>query len=120
MQAVGRQLPDAFSQYPSPQAAIANGLIRPGIAILSQEAADLRSLEPHSSPGPLRLFVGLFDPVVALSRKRLQTASETEPERGHQLELMIARLGDEQAAAARKAGLTACGVNFIQALGNPR
>jgi hypothetical protein len=118
--AVGRELPNVFSQSSSPQVAIANGLIRPGVEILSGESAALRSLRPDPSSRSLGLFIGLFDPIVALARERLETSGGANPERGHELELMIARLSDEQVAAARRVGLTACSVDFTRALGDSK
>jgi hypothetical protein len=115
--ALGRRLPEIVTSAPSPQQGITNGLVKAGTAILSKEAADLRSLgEPPDSPA-LETYLGLFEPIVELARQRIQAGVAGDPERAHQLELIIANLGKEQSAAARSFGLRECSIEFNTALG---
>jgi hypothetical protein len=116
---LSRDLPEVIAGSASPQEGITNGLVRPGIGILSREAAELRDIEPVPSSRALKLYLGLFDPIVELSRQRLQVGTAGEPERARNLELMIAELGSEQSVAARRFGLRACAVPFTRALGGP-
>jgi hypothetical protein len=117
IRALGRELPRILSAAPSPQEGITNGLVKPGIGILSRESADLRQLGPPPDSPTLKIYLGLFEPIVELARQRVEAAAAQEPERAHDLELMIARLSDEQSAAARQSGLGPCGVDFTSALG---
>lgn len=47
---LGRRLPEIVSTAPSPQQGITSGLVGPGIAILSAEAASLRKLGAPPPP----------------------------------------------------------------------
>jgi hypothetical protein len=115
--ALGRKLPQVFSRSSSAQEAITIGLVKPGIEILSRQASDLRGLGPAPNSRALKVYLGLFDPIIALARERLRAGTADEPERAHSLELMISGLGNEQSAAARRFGLRACSVYFTRALG---
>jgi hypothetical protein len=115
--ALGRNLSGVLSNAPSPQQGITSGLVRPGTEILSREAAELRDLRPQPDSRLLEIYLGLFDPIVELGRQRLLAGTADEPDRAHDLELMIASLGNEQSVAAHRFGLQACGVPFTRALG---
>ena len=78
----------------------------------------MRKLGPPPPSRSLEIYLGLFDPIIELARQR-QYVGATEPERAQKLDLMIAALTDEQAAAAHQADLPACGVKFTRALGGP-
>jgi hypothetical protein len=114
--ALRRKLPEAFSRSASPQDAITNGIVKPGIEILSHESTRLRDLGVSPSSSSLKIYLGLFEPIVELARQRLQVGTAGENERAHSLELLIAGLEDEQSAAARRVGLDACSVGFNRAL----
>jgi hypothetical protein len=117
IRALGGRLPEIVSAAPSPQQGITSGLVGPGIAILSAEAAGLRGLgTPPPSPA-LETYLGLFDPILELARQRFQAGSAGDPGQAHQLELMVASLNEEQSAAAQKFGLRACSIAFNAALG---
>jgi hypothetical protein len=115
-QALGRRLAGVVSSSPTPEAAITNGLVKPGIEILEREGSSLRSLgqPPDSS---WQILVGLFDPIVELAHQRLQATAAGEPERARELEQLIGRLEGERTAAARQLGLDSCSVQFTRALG---
>ena len=115
--ALGRNLPEVLSSSASPQEGITNGLVRPGTEILSREAAGLRNIRPAPNSRALEIYLGLFEPIVELAHQRLEAGTAGELERAHNLELMIASLGDEQSAAAHQFGLHACSVKFTRALG---
>jgi hypothetical protein len=115
--ALGRQLSEVVSHATTPLEGINNGLIRPGIEILSREANNLRALGTQTRSRSLEVFLGLFDPIVELARQRLGTGVSGDPGQAHSLELMIADLENEQSAAARQLGLSKCGVTFNSALG---
>jgi hypothetical protein len=115
--AVGREFSAAIASSGNPEEAITNGVVKPGIEILSREAAQLRALGPASESRTLEVLVGLFDPIVELARQRVQASGAAEPERARSLEVTIAELENEQHAAADALGLNACGVRFTSALG---
>jgi hypothetical protein len=114
---LGERLPQAASHSETLQETVARGLVRPGITILSRKASRLRDLKPTPESENLRVYLGLFDPIVELSRQLLQVSESGDAGRGHELELMIADLGSEQSAAARRFGFRACSVEFTDALG---
>lgn len=112
--ALGRRLPQILDGSSFAQEAVTSGLVRPGVAILSTEAARLRALGTPES-GALQTYVGLFEPIVELGRQRLDVGAG-EIGRMHSLEQLIAGLEDEQSAIARRSGLKACAVSFNRAL----
>jgi hypothetical protein len=114
--ALGRRLPRALSHSSAAQDPITSALIEPGLEILRREASRLRKLGPAPGSRALRIYLGLFDPILELARQRLYVGT-TEPEHARNLELMIASLSDEQSAAAKRFGLAACSVGFTTALG---
>jgi hypothetical protein len=116
-QAVGRVLPEAVSRAASPQVGITTALVRPGVEILSREAAALRSLGPGPRSTALQTYLGLFEPIVELAHQRLQAGLASEFERARELEVLIAGLADEQSTAARRYGFHACSIEFTRALG---
>jgi hypothetical protein len=97
--------------------AIGEALVVPGIRILKRESSRLATLEEPSNPSRFETFTGLFDPIIELSEQRLEAGQVGELSRAHALELLIAGLTEDQAAVASGMGLSACGVDFTQALG---
>lgn len=97
--------------------AIGGALVAPGIRILARESSRFARLEEPSNPPRFQTYTGLFDPIIELSQQRLDAGRAGELSRGHEIELLIAGLTEEQAAIARELGLSACGVDFTQALG---
>jgi hypothetical protein len=95
-------------------------LVRPGTKILDRESSRLRELNDTPESGPVEIFIGLFDAILALAEQRIEAGQAGELERAHSLELLIADLAEQQSAAARRAGLRACMVGFTQALGGQR
>jgi len=112
--ALGRRLPQILDGSSFAQEAVTSGLVKPGVAILSTEAARLRALGTPEADA-LQTYVGLFEPIVELGRQRLD-AEAGEIDRMHSLEQLIAGLEDEQSAIARRSGLKACAVSFNRAL----
>lgn len=112
--ALGRRLPQILSDSSFPQEAVTSGLVKPGVAILSNEAARLRALGTPESEA-LQTYVGLFEPIVELGLQRLDVGTG-EIDRVHSLEGLIAGLEDEQSAIARRSGLKACAISFNRAL----
>jgi hypothetical protein len=96
---------------------IGEALVAPGIRILTRESSRLARLEEPSNPPRWQTYTGLFNPIIELSQQRLDAGRAGELSRAHDLELLIATLTEKQAAVARELGLSACGVDFTQALG---
>jgi hypothetical protein len=99
---------------------VVNGLIKPGISILSEKAARLRAIEPAPDSPDLEVYVGFYNPIIELSRQLLQATEANDGARSRALELMIADLGDEQADAGRAFGFGSCAVTFTEALGGEK
>ncbi len=118
--ALRRSLPIVISRSPSAEQGITNGLVRPGIEILNRQSAHLRTIEPRPTSGALESYLGLFEPILVLARQRLQTGEAKNPERGHALELLIDGLASEQSTFAKRFGLKACSVGFVEALGGTK
>lgn len=115
--AIRRRLPTVISHSKSPEEGITNGLVRPGIETLRLEATTLRRLQPRPSSRALEVFLGLFDPIVELGLERLRAGIAGKLDRARRLEVMIARLEDEQSASARQFGFRLCGIGFNHSLG---
>lgn len=113
---VGSELAERIAEAPTPEAGIDIGLVKPGIEILDREATSLRSLEPRPRSSDLEVFLGLYDPIIALARERLNAGLADERERAHNIELLVAALSDEQSAVASRFGFRACAVGFTRAL----
>jgi hypothetical protein len=80
----------------------------------------LRAIEPAPGSKDLDVYLGLFDPIVELSRQLLLAGEANDGSRSHELELMIADLGHEQSAAGRGFGFGDCTVGFTEALGGAK
>jgi|GEM_PF-5314148 len=115
--ALGEHLAAAAGDAESIGATVASGLVKPGIEILSDKAADLRAIRPAPNAADLNVYLGLFDPIVELSRQLLQAAEANDGSRLHELELIVADLGREQSAAARGFGFRDCALGFTDSLG---
>jgi hypothetical protein len=115
---LGRKFPAAAGSSGSVGETIATGLVRPGIAILDRRAARLRAIEPTPASEDLRVYLGLYDPIVELSRQLLQPSEANDGGRSKELELIIAALGHEQRDVARTIGFKACATTFTEALGS--
>lgn len=111
---LGRRLPRILSGSSFPQEAVTSGLVKPGVAILSNEAARMRALGTPESRA-LQTYVGLFEPIVELGLQRLDVGVG-EIDRVHSLERLIAGLENDQSAIARRSGLKACAISFNRAL----
>jgi hypothetical protein len=112
---LGRILPQKLAQRTSPDP-IAGNLVEPGIAILNRESSRLRDVGSPPPSRPLRIFLGLFDPIVELARQRVAVGAAGERSRAREIELLIADLVDEQSAAAQRFGFRACSIGFYHAL----
>jgi hypothetical protein len=117
IRALRRSLPVVISHSQSTEEGITNGLVRPGIKVLDRQSAHLRALEPRPTSGTLESYLGLFEPIIALARQRLQAGEAMDPKRGRALELLIAGLAGEQSALAKRFGFKICSVGFTEALG---
>jgi hypothetical protein len=118
--ATAANLPQAFEQASSPEEAITESLVRPGIRILERESKDLAALHPTSESAVFSTFVGLFEPVLVLAYQRLASGEASDANEGRELEGLIATLTIEQDKLAKSAGLANCETDFFQALGTAR
>ena len=93
------------------------GLVRPGIPILSREATRLRALQPRPVDTDLQTYLGIFDPILVLSHQRLRAGGTADPTVANRLENLIAGLEEDQARAAHAFGFRYCGTGFFAAFG---
>jgi hypothetical protein len=93
-----------------------NGLVRPGIRIRERMAERMRKLAlPAEGAGLFAAYVQLFDPLDSIARERLRAGKAGQEARAHDLETLLVELGDEQKAAAQRAGLHTCAKDFFTA-----
>jgi hypothetical protein len=94
------------------------GLVRPGVPILTREAARLRALRPRPDDSDLRKYLGLFDPILVLAEERLRLGESKTPtiEQARALENDIVELENAQATYATSFGFKVCGTGFFDAL----
>ncbi|MBA3338373.1 MAG: hypothetical protein H0T54_01235, partial [Geodermatophilaceae bacterium] len=103
-----------------PLALTTEGLVRPGIEILANEAEQFQNLKPRPVNANLERFIGLFDPILVLANERLRLGvSGGDIGEAHRLEQLISELEDEQARAAGRSGLLECRTNLVRALVSP-
>ena len=115
-QALGRRFNATPPPTTDPVALTTEGLVRPGVKILEREAAALRELRPRPDNAELEDFIGLFDPIVVLSRQRVALSDSSKLGEARRLELLVNDLQDEQRIDARRFGLRICGTSFVDAL----
>jgi hypothetical protein len=92
------------------------GLISPGVTVLSRIAARLRAVEAKYPDPALSVYVGLYEPLLQLARLRLSAGEAEDFGEAKNLETQMEQIGTEQRLAARRAGLRDCGVDFLHAL----
>jgi hypothetical protein len=97
---------------------ITDSLVRPGIRILTQEAAGLRSIQPRPDDSDLQRYLGLYDPILVLAQQRLDLAADPHPDsaRAQRIEKDIAGLEQAQEDYAKSFGFKVCGTGFFAAL----
>jgi hypothetical protein len=91
------------------------GLVKPGIELIEQDAEKLRRLDAPDG-GEVDAYVDLFDPILALARERLRAGQAGEFGESRELEKLMIALAEEQRAAARQAGMRACDVDLLATL----
>jgi hypothetical protein len=99
-----------------PALAITERLVKPGIAIREQMAERFRKLAVPAEGRELYLaYVELFDPIDSIARERLRAGERHDDGPAKDLEKLMFELGDEQKAAAQRAGLQECAQDFFTA-----
>jgi hypothetical protein len=104
----------------SPLSATTRELIAPGLKIRQKTAERLRALgPPPGDNAAATLYVEFFDPLEVLVRQRLQAGLEGNATTALHTEDLLQRMGTEQIAAARDAGMTRCATNLIKVAFEP-
>ncbi len=113
---LGREFVRSVAESPGHDLAAAetDGLIRPGVRVLERVAAQLRAVSARYPDPNLAVYVGLYEPLLALAHLRLAAAGNVAESRN--LETQMESIGEEQRLAARQAGLGACRIDFLHAL----
>jgi 4-amino-4-deoxy-L-arabinose transferase-like glycosyltransferase len=89
-----------------------DALVRPGLEIRRDLAAQLEKL-PQPPPDPnLDTFLKLFPTTEALIEQRLEAGEKGDNERAIEIDTMLVDLGAEQQAAAAAYGFDDCSANF--------
>jgi hypothetical protein len=99
----------------NPVVAISNELVRPGIAIRERMGNQMRALEAKSPNSRFGAYVELFDPLDSIARERLRAGLAGNGSRAHDLDQLMVDLGQEQKAAAVRAGIHTCARDFYVA-----
>ena len=115
--ALRADLPQRIRRSSSPEEAITQGLVAPGIVVLEKESRQIRAFSPRVESTVFATYVGLFEPVLTLAYQRLASGEAMEIDQSHELENLTAGLTLEQAKLAANLGLQGCETDFFQALG---
>lgn len=115
---LGSEFATRFSRTRNPNLAAAAPrlLFKPGVAVIERSAARMRAVEAQHSDPRFAIYVGLYDPLVQLSRLMLSAAEEGDIAETRNLQVQMEGIGAEQRTAARLAGIRDCQVDFLHAL----
>lgn len=102
---------------------ITERLVKPSIPLLEDMARRQQKLAAESGDPELLLYARLFDPIIVLAQERAHTGTISERP-GHAqaailskgFENMLTSVAIEQRDVARKAGATACSIDFKHVL----
>jgi hypothetical protein len=112
---MGTELRDGSEHPSNPLAMTTKKLIEPAIPIVEESSRQLRALKPRAKSVSFESYVNVFDPIMSLLRGRVEAGNAGEGSRAHELELQLIDLSALLRSLARRAGLQACDVDFIQA-----
>jgi 4-amino-4-deoxy-L-arabinose transferase-like glycosyltransferase len=100
-----------------PDVAITRGIVKPGLRILEHQAAQMRAIALSAGQNEaVDTYVGLFDVINELLRRRIDLGLQGATADAQNLELLIADVGDEQRAAAATLGFDKCATDFLEVL----
>jgi hypothetical protein len=91
-------------------------LVKPSISLLERVARRQQALEPEAKDPSFNLYAEFFNPIVVTAQERLRSGRADDYGRSRELEELLTSLGLEQQAAARRAGLRDCNVDFQHVL----
>ena len=106
-------------EFPSDPLQTTTSLIAPAIPVLATSARRLRALEGASGNPDFEAYVGVYDPILALLRQRVEAGEAGDRERAQDLESQLLDMVALQRRLARTAGLGQCDVDFIEAFTSP-
>jgi hypothetical protein len=106
-------------EFPSDPLQLTTSLIAPAIPILASSAKRFRALGASDNPD-FEAYVGVYDPILALLRQRVEAGEDGDRERAQELDLQLLDMVALQRQLASSSGLGACDVDFIEAFANPR
>jgi len=107
-------------EFPSDPLKLTTSLISPAIPILMSSAKRLRALEDESADPDFEAYVGVYDPILALLRQRVEAGEDGDRERAQDLDSQLLDMVALQRQLAKAAELDACDVDFIEAFASPR
>lgn len=111
---IGRSLPRGT--VPTNLEMTTNLLVAPSVPVLEGVADRMRPLETETDNAEFKLYAGLFDPIVVLSKLLLTAGEANDSTSAKGFEAMLTELGDEQRRIAARLGLRACQVDFQHVL----
>ncbi|HEX6601582.1 MAG TPA: hypothetical protein VF030_02980 [Solirubrobacterales bacterium] len=115
---LGRKLQER-KQFPADPLQTTTQLIAPAIPVLTTSARRLRALEDESGSPDFEAYVGVYDPILALLRQRVEAGEAGDRERAQDLEAQLLDMIALQRQLAQAAGLAECDVDFIEAFTTP-
>ncbi len=122
MVAEAKRLGQAFQQrknFPSDPLQTTTQLMAPAIPVLATSAKRLRALGDESGNPDFEAYVGIYDPILALLRQRIEAGEAGDRERAQDLEAQLLDMVALQRQLAAAAGLAECDVDFIEAFTTP-
>jgi len=90
----------------------------PAIATVETVATRQQALEPAFRNQQYTLYASLFDPIIVLAQQRWQSGVGHDVGQSKTLESLLSGLSAEQERAARAAGVSDCGQDFLYAMIN--
>jgi hypothetical protein len=122
MVAEAKRLGRAFQEreeFPSDPLQTTTQLIAPAIPLLTTSASRLRALEDESGDPDFEAYVGVYDPILALLRQRVEAGKDGDREQAQDLDSQLLDMVALQRQLAAATGLDACDVDFIEAFATP-
>jgi hypothetical protein len=115
---LGRALQER-EEFPSDPLKTTTQLIAPAIPLLTASSRRLRALVDESGNPDFEAYVGIYDPILALLRQRVEAGEAGDRERANDLETQLLDMIALQRQLAIAAGLAECDVDFIEAFATP-
>lgn len=111
---VGREAKNAG--YRTAAELTVKGFAEPGLKLFKQLARQQRQLQGEADSEAFEAYAASFDPIIVLAEQWLGAQRANDSRQAERLQQLLTDLGAEQQVLATRAGLSKCGVNFLDAM----